>query len=66
MSVTPLSVVPSTATELHGYALGIDIGVTGAIAVFTVSNNRSNSASLIALSGFLERTISKAVCFRIE
>jgi hypothetical protein len=39
---------------------------TGAIAVLTASSNRSNSTSLIALSGFRERSVSKVFCFRIE
>src|SRR5258707_10670123 len=39
----------------------------GSIAIFTASSNRSNSASLIALSGvFRERRVSNLVCLQIE
>jgi hypothetical protein len=38
----------------------------GSIAIFTASSNRSNSASLIALSRVRERMVSKVLCFQIE
>src|ERR1700733_8701307 len=38
----------------------------GATAVLTASSNRSNSASLIALSHVRERTVSKLFWFQIE
>jgi hypothetical protein len=38
----------------------------GATAVLTASSNRSNSTSLIALSGVRERIVSKVLCVQIE
>src|ERR1700736_690733 len=51
--------------KVGGWAKKASCGA-GAMAVLTASSNRSNSTSLITLSGFRERRVSKVFWFQIE
>jgi hypothetical protein len=53
------------SSNIGGWAKKSSCGA-GSIAILTASSNRSNSTSLIALSGFRERRVSKVVWFQIE
>jgi hypothetical protein len=62
----PLSLAAFGGSEGIGERAKKSSWGAGSIAICTASSNRSNSASLIALSGVRERMVSKVLCFQIE